>query len=50
MLAVIRSHLAPERSAVSGEARRLEEVLRFEKAKEQADTEALRQQRIGYIL
>ena len=24
--------------------------LRFEKAKEQADTEALRQQRIGYIL
>ena len=29
---------------------RQDEVLRFEKAKEQADTEALRQQRIGYIL
>ena len=35
---------------IAGWKVRQDEVLRFEKAKEQADTEALRQQRIGYIL
>ena len=34
---------------IAGWKVRQDEVLRFEKAKEQADTEALRQQRIGYI-
>ncbi len=29
---------------------RQDEVLRYEKAKEKADTEALRQQRIGFIV
>ena len=35
---------------IAGWKVRQDEVLRFEKAKEQADTEALRQQRIGYIV
>lgn len=35
---------------IAGWKVRQDEVQRFEKAKEQADTEALRQQRIGYIL